>query len=134
MSENTERTNGNRDPETGQFLVGHSGNGGRKPGSRNKLAGALVDALHDDFSQHGIAAIERVRAEDPVAYLRVICAILPKELDIALNVNSDLFAEARDFAQAYRLAKSYIGAEIESEEQPLIEGDLIEVEADETHE
>jgi hypothetical protein len=31
-----------RDPDTGQFLVGHSGIGGRPKGSRNKLGEAFL--------------------------------------------------------------------------------------------
>ena len=44
-------------------------------------------------------------------------------------MSSDLFAEARDFVEAYRMARAYIGADA----QPLIEAedDLVEVEADE---
>ena len=68
-------------------------------------------------------------ADEPAQYLRLIAQILPRELDIALNVNSNLFAEAHDYIQAYRMAREYIGADT----QPLIEADddLVEVEADE---
>src|SRR5262249_21760618 len=87
---------------------------GRKPGSRNKLAAALVDALHDDFTKYGVAAIEKVRAEDPASYLRIITAILPKELDAALSVSIGLsYDDGVSFAEAFRFARQAIGAEVE---------------------
>ena len=64
-----------------------------------------MDALHDDFVLHGVAAIEKVRVEDPAAYLRVICAVLPKELDVALNME---FSAAEDFITAFRLARRQV--------------------------
>jgi len=107
---NTERTIDGRHPNNGRFLAGNNG-GGRKPGSRNKLAGEFIDALYADFRKNGADAIKRVAAEEPAQYLRLIAQILPRELDIALSVNSDLFAEAQSFAQAYRLARVVIGAD-----------------------
>lgn len=65
------------------FQPGQSGNpNGRPKGSRNKLGEAFVAALHDDFQASGKEAIERVRTEDPAAYLRVIASILPKQVEI----------------------------------------------------
>jgi hypothetical protein len=65
------------------FQPGQSGNpAGRPKGSRNKLGEAFVAALHDDFTKNGIAAIERVRTEDPAAYVRVIASILPRQVEI----------------------------------------------------
>lgn len=110
-----------RDTRTGRFLAGNTGNGGRKRGARNKLAYALVDALHEDFTKHGVAAIQRVRVEEPSAYLRIVCSVLPKELDVALNVDVDLFADVESFRQAYAIARRHIGAD-----PPLIEGEAID--------
>lgn len=57
-----------------------AGNPGRPKGARSKLGAAFLDALLTDFQTGGIAAIKKVRAEDPSTYLRVISNILPKEL------------------------------------------------------
>ena len=66
------------------FKPGQSGNPGGKPkGARNRLQGAFLNALADDFDQHGKRAIERCRDEDPAAYLRAIVALMPKELEIS---------------------------------------------------
>ena len=73
--------------DKGRFVSGNSG-GGRPKGSRNKLGEAFILALHDDFHEHGKAAIEKVRAEKPDAYLKVIASILPAQLQV--NVTHDL--------------------------------------------
>ena len=58
------------------------GNPGRPKGSRNKLGEAFIQALHDDFQDHGVRAIETVREERPHEYLKVVASILPKQLEI----------------------------------------------------
>ena len=71
----------------GRFLPGNTGFGGRPKGSRNKLGEAFIEALHNDFNQHGVQAIETVRTEKPDQYLKVIASLLPK--DVNLNITDD---------------------------------------------
>jgi hypothetical protein len=65
----------------------------------------------------------RCQAETPLIALRRFPEPALKELDATLSVDIDLFAECRSFAQAFRLARQTIGAEIESEDQMLIEAE-----------
>lgn len=58
------------------------GNPGRPKGSRNKLGEAFIAALHDDFQDHGVKAIQEVRETRPHEYLKVVASILPKQLEI----------------------------------------------------
>lgn len=57
------------------------GNPGRPKGSRNKLGEAFIEAMYEDFQEHGVAAIEKVRTEKPDQYLKVVASILPKEIE-----------------------------------------------------
>ena len=75
----------NKMPEGKPFEPGRDKTGGRLKGSRNKLTKKFVEALCDDFEEHGADAIRITRVEHPEQYLRVIAAILPKELDINDN-------------------------------------------------
>lgn len=74
--------------DKGQFISGSIGIGGRPVGARNKLGEAFIAALHDDFAEHGVAAIQTVRSEKPDQYLKVIASLLPK--DVNLNVNNEI--------------------------------------------
>ena len=83
------------------------GNPGRPKGSRNKLGEDFVRALSEDFQEHGKAAIETVRAEEPAQYLKVIAAIVPKEL----NIKTDAFDGVSDeqIAALVAAARSALG-------------------------
>ncbi len=82
-----------RDAETGQFLQGLSGNPrGRPKGARSRLGEAFLADLFEDWEEHGVAVIERVRNERPAVYLKVVASLLPKDL----NVNIDPLDELTD--------------------------------------
>ena len=78
----TETTSANQRPAH-LWRPGQSGNpAGRPRGSRNKLAEDFVAALHQDFTIHGMDAIVRARQEDAIGYIRVIAALLPKDVNL----------------------------------------------------
>jgi hypothetical protein len=108
MSENSTRTDG-RDRETGRFLPGNSGNGGRKKGSRNKLGEQFLLDAYEEWKRSGPAALKTMAETDPGGFVRVIAAILPAKLDV--TIESELFADAATFAEAFRIARQHIGAE-----------------------
>lgn len=66
------------------------GNPGRPKGARNQLTENFVKALNDDFMQHGVSAIETVRAEKPDQYLKVIASLVPKDVNLTVNNLDDL--------------------------------------------
>jgi len=91
MSEDT-RNNGEKTgkptpPVEYQFKPG---NPGRPKGARNKLGEAFIEALHEDFNEHGVSVIAKVRDEKPDQYLKVIASILPKDLNVNINQMDDL--------------------------------------------
>ncbi len=77
-----------------KWKPGQSANpAGRPKGARNKLGEAFLEALHNDFNEHGVAAVEQVRIEKPDQYLKVIASLMPKEL--TLNMSDD-YSEMSD--------------------------------------
>jgi hypothetical protein len=72
--------------DKGQYVVGHSGNGGRPKGSRNLLGEAMLADLYADWCEHGAEAIRQVREDDPAAYLKVIAFLVSKCDDSVFNV------------------------------------------------
>jgi len=66
---------------------------GRPRGSKHKLSEEFIAALCEDFDQHGIAAIKKVRDEKPADYLRVIASVIPKEITVNPNPLEDMTDE-----------------------------------------
>jgi hypothetical protein len=66
-----------------RFKPGHSGNpAGRPKGARNKVSEKLLEALAVDFDTHGAEVIEKVRADKPHEYLRIVASLVPKQMEI----------------------------------------------------
>ena len=61
---------------------GESGNpNGRPRGARSKLTEAFLNALQQDFAEHGEAVVRAVRSERPADYLRTVAALMPKQVE-----------------------------------------------------
>jgi hypothetical protein len=66
-----------------RFKPGQSGNpAGRPKGSRNKVSEKLLEALATDFEAHGKDVIEKVRADRPADYLKIVALLVPKQMEI----------------------------------------------------
>ena len=87
------------------FQPGNTLGKGRPKGSRNKLGEDFLSALQQDFSEHGVAAITKVREDRPHEYLKVVASILPKEAACTARAAWKA-ARARAAASAARAASS----------------------------
>ena len=69
----------------GKFKPGHPSRGGRRKGSRDRIATAVLEAIADDFEKHGAEAVKICRLERPSEYLRVCAMLLPKEVEASID-------------------------------------------------
>ena len=65
-----------------RFKPGQAKMGGRRKGSRDRIATALLEAIAEDFEKFGTEAVIIARKERPVEYLRVVASLLPRELEV----------------------------------------------------
>lgn len=64
------------------YQPGQSGNPGGKPkAARNRLTAHFLNALADDFEEHGKKAIVDAREKDPMGYVKAIAALMPKQVE-----------------------------------------------------
>ena len=65
----------------GKFAPGWSGNpGGSLEATRRSFNKDFLLALAADFKKHGAAAIEKVREQQPAAYMKICALLVPKEM------------------------------------------------------
>lgn len=64
------------------FKKGCAPGPGRPPGKRNYLTEVVLEALANDFNEHGLAVIEKVRREKPHVYLQACVSLLPKQMHV----------------------------------------------------
>src|SRR5215831_5987968 len=67
----------------GKFAPGYSGNpGGSLEATRRSFNKDFLLALAADFKKHGAAAIEKVRKEQPAAYMKICALLVPREMKL----------------------------------------------------
>jgi hypothetical protein len=64
---------------SGRFLTGNNG-GGRPKGAKNKLTDLVLSVIIADFEEHGAATVAQLRKTDPEMYLRLVSALVPREM------------------------------------------------------
>jgi hypothetical protein len=67
----------------GKFAPGYSGNpGGSLEATRRSFNKDFLLALAADFKCHGPQAIEKVRKQQPAAYLKICALLVPREMKL----------------------------------------------------
>lgn len=91
----------------GRFIVPPK-SPGRPLGSRNKLTEQFVADVYADWREHGVKALQDVRAKNPTDYLRVVAGVITRDVAVTVRDYDDLSDEelAEQFARASaRLAR-----------------------------
>ena len=60
---------------------GQSGNPGGRSKARQELGDAFIRVLRSDWEEHGAATVIEMREKDPVAYVKVVAAMLPEQVE-----------------------------------------------------
>lgn len=76
--------------EDTQFKKGWKGGPGRPKGSRSKLSEAFLQALNDDFAEHGREVIEKLREKRPDVYFNGIGRLMPKLMELSGPDGTDI--------------------------------------------
>jgi hypothetical protein len=97
-----------RDEASGRFLPGNK-RGGRPKGARDRHSRNFLNAFADDFEQHGVQVIARVREEEPAQYLKIAVDLLPREA--TLDVKVDILHDVTSALEAYRTLAALVGAD-----------------------
>jgi hypothetical protein len=100
--------NPNPSPAT-RFTSGHQSRGGRPKGVRDRLSTAFLNALADDFAQHGAEVVAIVRQNDPSTYLRVYASIVPKEMELVQTTPESEMTDEQ-IAEAYAALSEELAA------------------------
>lgn len=102
------------------YQKGQSGNPhGRPQGARQKLTEKFISDLAANYDRDGMRAIERVAEENPVAYLQIICRLLPK--DTHLTISTDMSSSLPQ-DQLRRIAEAWI---LSQQDDSVLEGESV---------
>src|SRR5215216_7137804 len=103
-----------------KFKPGQSGNAAGKPaGARNRLQADFLQALAEDFKEHGPGVVRIARVEKPLEYLKVVASLMPKELHVQDSVLQDMsdaeLLETRDIIRRLKAERTAIVAATNAE-------------------
>jgi hypothetical protein len=67
------------------WIKGQSGNPRGRQSGRQELGDAFIRVLKSDWEANGAATIIVMRQKDPVAYVRVVAAMLPEQVEMEVG-------------------------------------------------
>ena len=79
--------------------------------------------LEAEWEKSGPGCLKMMAATDPGGFVRVCANVLPAKLEQSISVETDLFREAKNFAEAFRIARQHIGADVIELEHVPVEDD-----------
>jgi|SRR6516164_6809369 hypothetical protein len=100
------------------FEKGRPKTGGRRKGSRDRIATALLEAIAEDFEKFGTEAVKIARKERPVEYLRVVASLLPKEFEITDNRLKDIPDHELDLFIELARQRRFVAGDADGGEKP----------------
>ena len=99
-----------KDPNTGRFLPGNSGFGGRPKGARSKLTTEFFDDFYAAWQEHGAEALKKVAESSPRDFVRAAAMLMPKEFEIKTPLDDMNDAELGDLIVAVQALVAAAGS------------------------
>src|SRR6516164_695165 len=107
----------------GKFAPGWSGNpGGSLEATRRSFNKDFLLALAADFKKHGAAAIEKVREQQPAAYMKICALLVPREMKLEHSGGVKAMTDEQ-IEDAIAAIKAWMAAQKAGEGAKVIEGE-----------
>src|SRR6516162_1173449 len=107
----------------GKFAPGWSGNpGGSLEATRRSFNKDFLLALAADFKKHGAAAIEKVREQQPAAYMKICALLVPREMKLEHSGGVKAMTDER-IEGAIAAIEAWMAAQKAGEGAKVIEGE-----------
>ena len=107
----------------GKFAPGWSGNpGGSLEATRRSFNKDFLLALAADFKKHGAAAIEKVRKQQPAAYMKICALLVPREMKLEHSGGVKAMTDEQ-IEDAIAAIKAWMAAQKAGEGAKVIEGE-----------
>lgn len=104
-----------------KWKAGETGNPHGFTSFQRALVKRFTKAMQKDFEIHGESVIERCREEDPAAYLRMIVAMVPKDIALDVGVTVTFVDALKDFSDRYIIEHDPTGGDGIRESVPRLE-------------
>src|SRR5262245_10522803 len=113
----------------GKFAPGWSGNpGGSLEATRRSFNRDFLLALAADFKKHGAAAIEKVRKQQPAAYMKICALLVPREMKLEHSGGVKAMTDEQ-LERSIELLKEAIAKRDAAAKGKLIDGELVDAAA-----
>ena len=107
----------------GKFAPGWSGNpGGSVEATRRSFNRDFLLALAADFKKHGAAAIEKVREQQPAAYMKICALLVPREMKLEHSGGVKAMTDEQ-IGGAIAAIEAWMAARMAGEGAKVIEGE-----------
>jgi len=107
----------------GKFAPGWSGNpGGSLEATRRSFNKDFLLALAADFKKHGAAAIEKVREQQPAAYMKICALLVPREMKLEHSGGVKAMTDEQ-IVSAIAAIEAWMAAQKAGEAAKVIEGE-----------
>ena len=99
----------------GRWRTGVSGNPtGKLKGTRSRLSRAYVADLAKVYSKRGFKALDNLAQDDPEAFLRLVAALVPRDLKVAVGGDNGFVAALQALSRSIHAERRTQDAQLDA--------------------